>query len=363
MMNQKLFVATENGNLWERHWRADLGQWVWEDHGHPPGTRVDTAPDGAMMASKLFVGTANDHLFELVWTGAGWTWVDHGTPFHDQSAHVIGAPGSEPKLTIAVMGDGFTEGDMNDYRTLVQNKVVRAFRLDQIGDNIDALRVIRIDVVSPASGVTERTYDEKGTTDWRDDTVTSETFRFSRLGFVSTGVWSHCWIETSAHTNERIWSILRQLAPEATNVIVLVNSSKPGGCNRDDIAVFTKQESAETVAHEMGHNLFDLGDEYHNDTQNFTGVAHEANLTETPASWNELKWGDLVADGTPLPTDANSLPSRWNRNTSVGAFEGGGAHFSTGIFRPVLECRMNQNWPRWCPVCGREIARILGEFS
>jgi IgA Peptidase M64 len=362
MMNQKLFVATEDGNLWERHWRGDLSQWAWEDHGRPPDTQVATAPEGAMMDSKLFVGTRNGHLFERVWTDTEWTWVDHGTPFHDQSAHVIGAPGSEPKLTIAVMGDGFTESDLNDYRNLVQDKVVRAFRLNQLGESIGALRVIRIDVVSPVSDVTERTYDEHGTTDPSDDTLTSETFRYSRLGFISTGLWSHCWIETSARTNERITSIRRQFAPDATNVIVLVNSSKSGGCNRGDIAVFTKQESAEVIAHELGHNLFDLGDEYTNDTQNFSGTARNANLTETLALWNNLKWSDLVAADAPLPTDANSLPRGWNRNTSVGAFEGGGAHFSTGIFRPVLECRMNQNNPRWCPVCGREIARILGVF-
>jgi hypothetical protein len=363
MMDEKLFVGTSDGHLYERHWREDLGRWAWEDHGSPPDTRVATAPGAAIMNSKLFVGAENSHLFERVWTSGAWTWVDHGTAFHDQSAHVIGAPGDDPKLTIAVMGDGYAEGDMNDYRALVKDKVVSAFQLDQLGDNIDVVRVIRIDVASPLSGVTERTYDEKGTpADASDDELTSETFRFSRLGFVSTGIWSHCWIETSDRTNERIVSIRKQFAPEATNVIVLVNSSKRGGCNRGDTAAFTKGESNKVIAHELGHNLFDLGDEYNNDNQNFTGAAMEANLTEEPSSWDNLKWGDLVTDGTPLPTSASSPPSGWNNNTSVGAFEGGGARFSTGIFRPVLECRMNQNNPPWCPVCGREITRITGEF-
>jgi hypothetical protein len=30
MMNEKLFVAVNDGRLFERHWRADLGQWVWK---------------------------------------------------------------------------------------------------------------------------------------------------------------------------------------------------------------------------------------------------------------------------------------------------------------------------------------------
>jgi hypothetical protein len=363
MLNEKLFVVTDTGNLWERHWRADLGQWVWQDHGRPPGTRAATTPGAAMMDAKLFVGADNAHLFERVWTGESWVWVDHGTAFHDQSAHVIGAPDGGPALTVAVMGDGFAEPDMDDYHRLVQDKIVGAFNLDQLGAHLDRLRVVRIDVVSPVTGVTERQYDEHGTPDTEaDDTLAKEDFRFSRLGFIGTGVWSHCWIETSDRTDPRLRSIWRRFAPEATTVIVIVNSGTPGGCNRGDIAAFTRGEPPQVVAHELGHNLFALGDEYHRGNEAFTGTTTRVNLTELPPTWDALKWRDLVAAGTPLPTDPTVLPGGWNANTSVGAFEGGGAHFATGIFRPVLECRMNQNDPPWCPVCGREIDRIFREL-
>jgi hypothetical protein len=126
------------------------------------------------------------------------------------------------------------------------------------------------------------------------------------------------------------------------------------------MAAFTRGESKHVIAHEMGHNLFGLGDEYNNDTRTFTGTRGEVNLTETPASWANLKWGDLVAASTPLPTDPGALPGGWNDETSVGAFAGGGGNFSTGIFHPVIRCRMNQNIPPWCPVCAREIDRIFG---
>ena len=363
MLNEKLFVVTDQGNLWERHWRADLGRWAWEDHGRPPGTRAATAPGAAMMDSKLFIGADNAHLFERFWTGTGWTWVDHGTAFHDQSAHVIGAPGPEPALSIVVMGDGYAEPDMNDYRRLVQDKVLAAFGLNQLGAHRSQVRLVRVDVVSPVTGVTERVYDERGTPgDASDDTLVSENFRFSRLGFVGTGLWSHCWIETSDRTGPLITSLRRRFAPEATNVVVLVNSGTSGGCNRGDLAAFTRGESSMVIAHELGHNLFALGDEYNNDNLNNTAVRGEANLTEQPATWAGLKWSALVTAGAPLPTDPGNLPAGWNNNTSVGAFEGGGARFATGIFRPVLSCRMNQNNPPWCPVCGQEIDRIFGEL-
>lgn len=352
---------TDQGNLWERHWRGDLGRWVWQDHTRPSSARLDTAPGAAMLDAKLFVGGDDGHLYERVWTGEVWTWVDHGTALHDQAAHVIGAPGEGPALTVAVLGDGFAERDMGDYRDLVDDRVVSAFGLDQLGAHRSQLRVVRIDVVSPVSGVTERRYDEAGTdSDASDDTLQSEDFRFSRLGLIGTGLWSHCWIETSDRTDPRIRSIVRRFAPAATNIVVLVNSGTQGGCNRGDIAAFTRGESTEVIAHELGHNLFALGDEYHNADGAFAGTTSRVNLTERPAAWADLKWADLVAAGTPLPTSPGALPGGWDDNTSVGAFEGGGANFATDIFRPVLRCRMNQNDPPWCPVCGREIDRFFG---
>ncbi|HYC92334.1 MAG TPA: M64 family metallopeptidase [Thermoanaerobaculia bacterium] len=159
-----------------------------------------------------------------------------------------------------------------------------------------------------------------------------------------------------------VQNIARRFAPAATQYVVLLNNGRPGGCRRSGIALFTRRESSQVIAHELGHDLFSLGDEYNNDTQNNTFVRGEPNLTETLADWNTLKWRDLVGAGTMIPTDRNTLPGGWNNNLSVGAFEGGGGNFSTGIFRPVVECRMNQNNPPWCPVCGRQINTVLGAF-
>ncbi len=361
MLDTKFFVTTETGNVWERHWRSDLGRWAWEDHGRPTGTRARTAPGAAMMSSKFFVGTENAHLFERVWTGDGWSWVDHGTAFHDTSQHVIGSPATEPALVIAIMGDGFDEGSMDEYRRIVDDEVAAAFRLDQLAGHADRLQVVRIDVASPVSGVWEQTWDEGGTIDTTaDDTLVSETFRPSRLGIVSTEVWAQCWLVPTAVTTARIDSIRNRFAPAATNVVVVVNSTKFGGCNRGAMAAFTKTSGKVVIAHEMGHNLFGLGDEYTNGTSTFTGTTGYPNLSEEPARWDDLKWRDLVAAGAPLPTSPAALPAGWNHRTSVGAFEGGGGSYTTGIFRPVLDCRMNQNDPPWCPVCARELDRVFG---
>jgi hypothetical protein len=62
MLDEKVFVATDDGTLWERHWRADLDQWVWEDHGRPDNQPVVHAPGAAMLNEKLFVVTDQGNL-------------------------------------------------------------------------------------------------------------------------------------------------------------------------------------------------------------------------------------------------------------------------------------------------------------
>ncbi|ACL60234.1 M64 family metallopeptidase [Methylobacterium nodulans] len=363
MMNSKLFVGTANGHLFERFWTG--AAWVWVDHGLPPGTRVVTAPGAAMMNSKLFVSTANDHLFERFWTGAAWAWVDHGTARHDDARHVLGIPGSDPKLTIAIMGDGFAEADLNTYHGVVQNDVLGALGLDQLSGHQADFRIIRIDVVSTESLVTERQYDKKGTEDPSDDSILSEQLRSSRLGVIANGEWSHNWFDIPAFTRTRIEKLRRRFAPDADHIIVVVNSTKNGGLSSvgPGVAFFNRLEESDVIAHELGHNLFELNDEYVNDTRTFSGTSASANTSERPANWANLKWSALVTAGAPLPTDPAALPAGWDPRTSVGAFEGAGGRFSKGLFRPVLQCRMNQNTPPWCPVCARKIADDLGAFK
>jgi hypothetical protein len=356
MMGIKFFVGADDGHMYERFWNGN--QWVWVDHGSPPGTTVSTAPGAAMMDSKLFIGAANGHMYERFWNGNQWVWVNHGTARHDDAQHVVGAPGPEPKLTIAVMGDGFAEGDLGSYDQLVQGDVLRALRSDQLGNHQAALRVVRINVVSVDTGVRERRYDNHGN-------ITSDVYRESRLGVIPNDDWDRCWFDFSSYTTRRIEKLRRRFAPDADHIIVLVNSPTWGGCSSvgPGNGFFTRAGGWVVIAHECGHNLFQLDDEYVKGNSTFIGTRASANTSEQPANWSTLKWSALVAAGASLPTDPAHLPGAWNRRTSVGAFEGAGGSYSHGLFRPVLECRMNQNDPPWCPVCGRKIDSDLAVFA
>jgi hypothetical protein len=82
----KLFMGGSDGHLWERYWKTSAQEWLWSDHGAPPGTSIAGAP-GALLDSgtaglKFFVRGQNGHLFERYWNQARtiWEWMDHGVP-------------------------------------------------------------------------------------------------------------------------------------------------------------------------------------------------------------------------------------------------------------------------------------------
>jgi hypothetical protein len=371
--NDKFFLGGANGHLFERILDTSGAEpkWRWRDHGTPPNTEVATAA-GAAMDGKRFVGTTDGRLFELYWSTAiqDWKWVNHGTPLQDRSEHILGRSGPDENLTILVVGDGFAEDDLEDYRELVEDMVLAALRLEPLDAWEHAFRVVRLDLVSLESGVSEKKYDRHGTPAiLSDDTTKSEVFRQTRLGIIANDEWHRAWYDLPSDLNYRLAKLKQRFAPQADKVAVLVNSTLRGGVNQGDGTCFNRNVPVETVAHELGHNLFSLGDEYVNDDihEGDPGSTYPAgssllppNLSEEPTDWNNLKWISLVSpEAYPLPTETNALPSGWDDNTSVGAFEGGGGRFLRGLYRPVIECRMNTNDPPWCPVCLDVIARRM----
>lgn len=408
MMNEKLFVVSENGNLWERHWRSDLNQWVWNshgrppntnlctapgaamadrrlfvgasngrlyerfwntrswkwvDHGEPPGTRVSTEPAGAMLNSKLFVGTENGRMFERYFDGVNWVWVDHGKPLHDRSAHVLDNRGGGTKKNIAVIAEGYTESNMHEFRNFVQNEIVGgAFAQDLFAEIRSAFNMVRIELVSLDSGVSQRRYDEKGTpSDSSDDTIDSETYKNTRLGYIFSGSWAHCWMEPSTDTNARTVRALSRFMPNWDFVIVVMNESGFGGCRRGTTLAVTQGVDWATVGHELGHSLGDLADEYSKEGRTFSGTTYARVNCSVTADRSTLKWVDKVDASTPLPTTTSNVPSGWDENQDVGAFEGCGT-YRNGLFRPVIECRMNQNRPPFCPICAEQLRFIYSPF-
>jgi len=134
----------------------------------------------------------------------------------------------------------------------------------------------------------------------------------------------------------------------ADAIAILVNSNTYGGCGQGGLSVNAMRAPAETaqvVAHELGHAFFGLADEYETPAPHIDDCVGGLDRAEVNVSDSatELPWADLVASS----------------GGAVGALEG--AHYcSHGRFRPTHDCLMRNLYQRMCPVCLRHMARVLG---
>ncbi|TAJ25233.1 MAG: peptidase M64 [Planctomycetota bacterium] len=194
-------------------------------------------------------------------------------------------------------------------------------------------------------------------------------------------------------------------------LILLCNERKYGGggiYNLWATATADSEAAPYLFVHEFGHSFAGLADEYYSST-----VAYEELTPPGTEPWEpnatalldpkQLKWRDLVAPGTALPTawnkaqydaddlvyqakrkalidaqaseDENEKLMREVKQTSsaflkaepnygkVGAFEGA-AYLSRGLYRPEVDCIMfTRNPTSFCKVCERAVERTIDGFA
>lgn len=148
-------------------------------------------------------------------------------------------------------------------------------------------------------------------------------------------------------------------------LFVIANESKYGGggiYNSYALGISDHPLALPVFIHEFGHSFAGLGDEYYD-----SSVAYEDYYPLDVEPWEPnittmvdfgSKWGDLIEEGTPVPTP-NDKDSYYG---TVGVFEGGG-YMAHGVYRPYYECRMlNNTAPCFCPVCQRAIERMIDRY-
>src|SRR5262249_33192796 len=139
-----------------------------------------------------------------------------------------GPPGT--KRNIVVLGDGFTAADQATYNQWVDTKLINGvFGHDYYSEDASAYNIYRINLESVDSGVSTRTYDEKGTVDPSDDTIASQTIRNTALGMIFNGSWSHCWLEYGANTETLLQAAINKWVPDANEILVVLNNPGYGG--------------------------------------------------------------------------------------------------------------------------------------
>src|SRR5882724_1809260 len=158
--------------------------------------------------------------------------------------------------------------------------------------------------------------------------------------------------------------------------------------------------------HEFGHHFAALADEYYTSDVAYLPPGQKTEPWEPNATAlldpTNLKWKDLIAPGTPVPTPWNKdeferfeteiQKQRRELRTAgkpesemeelfrkerekeealfrsekyagkVGAFEGAN-YAAKGYYRPEVDCIMFARYDRFCAVCRRAIERVIGMYA
>ncbi len=291
---------------------------------------------------------------------------------------LVNGPDADKKVLV-VLGDGYQDADMPDYNLWVQQRLIDGvFANDEyFRANHTAFNVYRVNIASPESGVTIRKYSAGcGTSPNGDDvldttcTPTSASPCYTKdtaLDYVYTGCWGRCWMEGSANTSAQITAILDQVVPKRDFQIRVLNvlTGGGGGCGGGGSLTVTNAENWQTLAHELGHMVSGLYDEYvasaYRTVQYPSGAVNARNCS-TDLTQAGVVWSSLMSPGITVPPATVWDPATMDIDDTVGMFEGCKT-YGLGIYRPVQNCRMrSENAGQFCPVCTQVMDGTLAGF-
>lgn len=249
-------------------------------------------------------------------------------------------------VNVVILAEGYTATEMGKFREHAKVTCEQIFAHTPFNRLKDKFNFIAVESVSEDSGVSVPRENE-----WRQTAFGSHFDTFYSERYLTT-------------TNVK--DIHDSLAgiPYA-HIIILANTDVYGGGGIFNAYTLTTTGHAAfhpVVVHEFGHSFAALADEYYYDKDVLDNI-HTTDIEPWEANITSLvdfdsKWKDMLASGTPVPTDIE-LATKY----PIGVFEGAG-YLAKGLYRPALDCRMKTNTCKdFCPVCQRAIEELVKFYT
>ena len=124
-------------------------------------------------------------------------------------------------------------------------------------------------------------------------------------------------------------------------ILVMVNSSRYGGCAGTFAVSYNGGSMVEVQSHELGHSMGQLADEY--DYPNDTYTGSEPSQVNATTSTTGQKW------------------AHWHGTDGVSAFEGC-RYYLHGLYRPRSNCLMRNLGAVMCPVCREQVSKVTNSI-
>jgi len=296
------------------------------------------------------------------------------------------------KVDLLFLAEGYTKDEIDKFHADAKRLADILFSLEPFKSRKSDFNVWAVDNVSSVSGVSRPRAGQ-----FRRNNTTTEYNAFDSERYVLS-------FDNAA---------LRDIASAAPYdfIEILVNEKQYGGggiYNFQATAAVDSGYAGYLITHEFAHHFAALADEY------FTSpVAYETGGSDHPEPWEpnvtalkdpaNLKWKDLVEEGTPLPTPWNkkgwleyqaeyskrraelraqnveeSVMDEFFDNEKihateflskepyagkVGAFEGA-SYEADGLYRSEADCIMfTRDDVGFCRVCSRAIEKVIDQYA
>jgi hypothetical protein len=384
--------------VWSRGFASIYGEWettgeakkawrVFEESQRFPEPR---GPVQLVLKKRQGDGTFREIFAQLVDPAARFTdrsplpGVARATTLHD---------GGDPAVTldILVLADGYTADEAGKFEADARRLSGVLLDTEPFRSRRDDVSVRALHVAAPESGISDPRRGQ-----WKANPLGCSFNAFDTDRYVLT------------YRNRALREAAAQAPYDA--LILLFNGRKYGGggiFNLWATCASDSSESAYVFVHEFGHSFGGLGDEYYS-----SQVSYEDFVAPGTEPWepnvtalldpSRLKWADLVAPGTPLPTpwgkeayDAQDLAYQARRKDiaatgddaaaealmaevkratkalleaephfgQTGAFEGA-SYEPKGLYRPEVDCIMfTRNPTAFCRVCARALERAIDLYA
>jgi hypothetical protein len=323
---------------------------------------------------------------------------------HIVEAHIGGPPNKV--LDIAILGEGYTADESDDFARDLEWATDTLLGFEPFAANRDRISVRGVVLPSRDSGC---------------DEPTRGLYRDTALGVTFNSLGSERYVLTE--DNRSLRDVAANVPYDA--VIIMINHDRYGGGGIYNLfCTFTAHSewAGYLLLHEFGHSFGGLADEYYSSSTAYNDFYPrgrepvEPNITAL-LDPSHLKWKDLVAPDTPVPTPwekeaydtadaayqkertvlnnaiaeavrsgasegkvlelktdevehaaAHALWAQEYLSTSafaglVGAYEGAG-YSATGLYRSELDCLMfSRRVQPYCSVCERSVAARIGRYA
>jgi hypothetical protein len=270
-------------------------------------------------------------------------------------------------LNVVFLPDGFEEEDLETFATKVNDAIAAVF--ESYPFQSCAFNFYRGDIASTDTGIDNGSYgscqNTRFNTSYGDPCCVDDT---------TDDVPERCvYTRTPGFAIDAAQCVMNEFGGSWDIIFVLVNDTKYGACVLPWAGAFGMEQGilfaavdAEdyelTIAHELGHLVGPLEDEYVLEwlkTTAYSGSDHQYydNVTVDPEDLTEVWADNLTVTG--VPVDPESYSDDEVLRGVVGRFEGA-AWYGTGIYRPQWKCRMNLELSDpFCLVCGSELVERM----